>query len=141
MLLSVLIVFSYQFSAKKCQEKTCFNCIYHPNRITREHKIINIATKEVFDSSHLTSPSTNSCSPTSNKSSTTSPSGLPARLSSVITLDDQIDGIETHGDCVKHDGLKLVYFCQTCGVLICKTCLISDHTHHNYGYIREMYDR
>ena len=117
-----------------------FLCLF-PHSITREHKIINITTKEIFDISQLTSPSTNSCSPTSTKSSVTSPSGLPPRLANIMTLDDQIDGIETHGDCSRHDGDRLIYFCQTCGILICKTCLIADHTHHNYGYIREMYDR
>ncbi|KAI6647119.1 E3 ubiquitin-protein ligase TRIM71-like [Oopsacas minuta] len=127
-----------------CEDYLCESCVraHRKVRITREHKIINITTKEVIDSSQITSPSTNSCSPSSTKSSIASPSGMPpCRLTNVMTLDDQIDGIETHGECAKHDANRLIYFCQTCGVLICKTCLIADHTHHNYGYIREMYDR
>ena len=31
-------------------------------------------------------------------------------MANIMTLDDQIDGIETHGDCSKHDGDRLIYF-------------------------------
>ena len=48
---------------------------------------------------------------------------------------------EDYRSCEKHPDEKQKYFCRLCVVMLCKTCAVSKHTHHNYMYttLREAY--
>ena len=48
---------------------------------------------------------------------------------------------EDYRSCEKHPDEKQKYFCRLCVVLLCKTCAVSEHTHHNYmcTTLREAY--
>lgn len=41
--------------------------------------------------------------------------------------------------CAKHPGEKLAYFCPTCALLSCQSCLGVEHAHHNCLGIREAF--
>ena len=44
--------------------------------------------------------------------------------------------------CKDHETEQLVLYCETCGILICRDCVLAtkSHTGHKYGYFNEMKD-
>ncbi len=111
----------------ECQEFLCSNCMSSHQEATssESHQII------LSTSSHSTTPPTSlsNDAPISQSKAVSSQSTEPPPTFE----EDELDS------CVEHPEEKLAYFCSTCVVLVCETCVKTDHPHHNCSGLREAY--
>lgn len=109
----------------QCQEFLCSNCILMHVQVfqSHDHHMISTPSSLSHSGSRKTSP----------PSSTLLPSPVGDQL--------PVFGDNDYESCEKHADEKLAFFCQICVTVVCKSCLVSDHSHHNCLALREAYMR
>ena len=103
----------------ECQDFLCEACIaiHQQDPLSKDHRIVD-------------SPNS-SCS----SSRRTSPPNTAAR--SPVDLDGFDDA--QLKNCASHSEEKLSFFCNSCVQVVCKSCVVSQHSHHSCVALKEAY--
>ena len=111
-----------------CQDFLCLACAstHSQTPTSKDHKIISTPTNSMPSSRRASPPSV-------------TPSGLaiqsPASEALPVFEEEELDACGVHSD------EKLTYFCQLCVVVVCKSCVLAKHPHHNCIDLREAFVR
>lgn len=111
-----------------CQDFLCPICASaHSQTLdSKDHKIINTPTNSM-PSSRRTSPP--SITPSSLVIQSPASEALP------VFEEEELEACSVHPD------EKLTYFCQQCVIVVCRNCIVAEHTHHIYIDLREAFVR
>ena len=103
----------------ECQDFLCEACVsvHQQDLQTRDHRIIN--------------------SPNSSRSSSRKTTPPSASARSPIDLEEFSENLLSN--CSIHSDEKVMFFCQVCIVVLCKSCALDHHSHHNCMALKEAY--
>lgn len=112
-----------------CQDFLCLACAstHSQTPTSKDHQIINTPTNSM--------PSSRRASPPSSVTPSSLAIQSPASEALPVFEEEELDACSVHSD------EKLTYFCQLCVVVVCKTCVVAEHPHHNCIDLREAFIR
>ncbi|KTG35129.1 hypothetical protein cypCar_00004682 [Cyprinus carpio] len=105
-----------------CQEYLCDNCVraHQRVRLTKDHFI-----EGLLESLHLANRTNNSNTPINISQS------FHNSFSMLNVFQERMDF------CQQHDDAVLRFFCDSCGVPICRECSLGRHAGHSFTYLQE----
>lgn len=103
----------------ECQDLLCEACVidHQQNPLSKDHRIIDSPTSSQASSRKTSPPSTTTRSPI------------------------ELEGFDENKlrNCSSHTDQKLTFFCNFCAEVVCKSCVLDHHTHHNCTPLKEAY--